>query len=104
MATYIEYIFGLESNIYDMLEKGYGHYNRIEFIQLLRHARNNYYALQEENKKLKVDNEKLKLELNIINISFISTLERDINHMRNSLNTVIKPKYSTKRTIEQLDV
>lgn len=106
MSTYYEYIFGFTSDIYDLLEKGYNHYNIIEFLQLLNHARNEHYALQEENDRLKEENERLNLEITTINVIFMSTLERDINHMRNSLNKVIKPnKFSTPpRTIEQLDV
>ena len=111
MTTYYEYIFGFASDVYDLLEKGYSHYNKIEFHQLLNHARNKYYILQEENKKLKEeneklkeDNERLKLEITTINVGFVSALERDINHMRNTLNKVTKTKYNIQKKVEQLDV
>jgi len=104
MSTYYEYIFGFASNIYDLLEKGYSHYNKTEFLQLVYHARNEHEALQEENARLKEENERLKLEITTINIGFVSVLERDINHMRNTLNKVTKPKYSIQKKIEQLDV
>ena len=104
MTTYFEYIFGFATDIYDLLEKGYSHYNKIEFLKLLHHARNEHYALQEDYEQLKQENERLNLEITTINVHFVSALQRDVNHMRNSLNTVIKPKYSTSRTIEQLDV
>lgn len=104
MTTYFEYIFGFASDIYDLLEKGYSHYNKIEFLQLLHQARHQYDALQEENERLQRENERLKLEITTINVHFVSALERDVSHMRNTLNTVIKPKYSYHRTVEQLDV
>jgi cell division protein FtsB len=104
MSTYYEYIFGFASDIYDLLEKGYSHYNKTEFLQLLYHARNEYEALQKENTRLKDENERLKLEITTINVGFVSVLDRDINHMRNALNKVTKPKYSIQKTIEKLDV
>jgi len=104
MSTYYEYIFGIASDIYELLEKGYGHYNKCEFLQLLNHARNEHEALQEENERLKEENERLKLEITTINVGFVSALERDINHMRCALDKVTKPKYNIKRTVEQLDV
>lgn len=104
MRTYYEFIFGFASDIYDLLEKGYSHYNKYEFLQLLYHARNEHEALQEENARLKEENERLKLEITTINVGFVSALERDINHMRTSLDKVMKPKYSIQKTIEQLDV
>jgi regulator of replication initiation timing len=104
MKTYYDYLFGFATDIYDILEKGYSSYNKIEFIQLLHHAKSQHYALQEENETLKLENERLKLEIATINVSFVSTLERDLSQMRNTLNKVIKPKYSYQRTVEQLDV
>ena len=107
MSTYYEYIFGFASDIYDLLEKGYSHYNKLEFLQLLYYARNEHEALKEENELLKEENERLKLEITTINVGFVSALERDINHMRTSLDKVMKPKKNTvfeKKTIEQLDV
>jgi len=104
MSTYYEYIFGFASDIYDLLEKGYSHYNKTEFLQLLHHARNEHHALQEENERLQRENERLQLEITTINVHFVSALERDVNHMRNTLNKVVKPKYSIQKTVEQLDV
>ena len=104
MTTYYEYIFGFAADIYDLLEKGYSYYNKTEFQQLLNKARNEHYALQKENERLKEENERLKLEITTINVHFVSALERDVNHMRNTLGKVIKQKYSYHRTVEQLDV
>jgi len=102
MSTYYEYIFGFATDIYDLLENGYGHYNKIEFLQLLHQARNKHDALQEEYERLQKENERLTLEITTINVGFVSVLERDLGHMRKTLDKVIKPKYN--RTVEQLDV
>jgi cell division septum initiation protein DivIVA len=104
MTTYYEYIFGFAADIYDLLEKGYSDYSKIEFLQLLYQARNQHQALQEENERLKEENERLRLEITSINVHFVSALERDVNHMRNALGKVMKPKYTYHRTVEQLDV
>jgi hypothetical protein len=104
MTTYYEYVFGFASDIYDVLEERYSYYNKIEFLNLLRHARNQYESLELENERLKRENEMLKLEITTINVHFVSAVERDVNHMRNTLDKVIKPKYIYKRTVEQLDV
>lgn len=102
--TYYQYIFEFTSDIYDLLEKGYSHYNKIVFLQLLHYAKNKYEELQEENKHLQEENKKLKQEIDIININIVSNLERDLAHMRNSLNKAINPKYNIRKTVEQLDV
>jgi cell division septum initiation protein DivIVA len=104
MATYYEYIFGFASDIYDILEERYNYYNKTEFLQLVHYARNQHETLKRENERLQQENERLKLEITAINVHVVSTLERDVNHMRNTLDKVIKPKYSYKRTVEQLDV
>lgn len=104
MATYYEYIFGFASDIYDILEERYSYYNKNEFLQLLYYARNQHEALKRENEILQRENEMLKLEITTINVHIVSAVERDVNHMRNTLDKVIKPKYIYKRTVEQLDV
>jgi cell division protein FtsB len=95
-STYYEYIFGYATDVYELLEKGFGHYTKIEFMQLLEQAR-------EENEALKDENERLKAEIATMNINIVASLERDLMHMRSQLDKVIKPKYNTMRTVEQLD-
>lgn len=95
-STYYEYIFGYATDVYELLEKGFGHYNKDEFIQLLNQAR-------DENEALKEENERLKTEIATMNTNIVASLERELQYMRQQVNTVIKPKYNTMRTVEQLD-
>lgn len=91
-TTYYEYIFGYATDLYELLEKGFGHYNKLEFMQLLYQARDEHEALKEEN-------ERLKVEIATMNTNIVASLERELLHMRKQVDSVIKPK----RTIEQLD-
>ena len=95
-STYYEYVFGFASDIYELLEKGYGHYNMIEFMQLLNQAR-------EEHNRIKEENERHKNEIAIKNANIIASLEKDLLHMKMQANSVLKPKYNIMRTVEQLD-
>lgn len=97
MTTYYEYVFGFTSDIYELLAKGYGHYDKNEFIQLLTQAKL-------DNDELKEENSRLKQEIATMNQTIVATLERDLNHMRKTMNKIIKPKYNFQRTVEQLDV
>ena len=92
---YQEYLFGFVSNVYDMLEKGYGYYNKDEFLQLINQAKIENYTLKEENRQLKA-------EIATMNMNIVAIIERDLVHMRKKVNTIIKPKYN--RTIEELDI
>jgi cell division protein FtsB len=93
---YQEYFFGFVSNIYDMLEKGYGYYNKDEFLQLVNQAKIENCALKEENRQLKA-------EIATMNANIVAIIERDLMHMRKKVNTIIKPNKYT-RTIEELDI
>lgn len=104
MTTYYEHVFGFVSDIYDLLEKSYNHYSKIEFIQLLHHAKNQHQELQQKNEQLKKENEHLKREILKINQNIISSLERDLTHMRKTINIINTPKHIFQRTVEQLDV
>jgi FtsZ-binding cell division protein ZapB len=53
MTSYYDYVFGFSTDIYELLEKGYGYYNNLEFIQLLKQARKERDALKVENDQLK---------------------------------------------------
>ncbi len=97
MSTYYEYVFGVASDIYDLLAKGYGNYNKAEFLTLLNKARSQHEALQEENTRL-------KQEIELMNINIVASLERDLFAMRKTFDSVIKPKYTIRKTVEQLDV
>ncbi len=97
MSTYFEYVFGFSSDIYELLANGYGEYNSTEFMQLLTQAKI-------ERDSLRNENETLKKEIAMINQNFVTTLERDLAQMRKTLDKVVKPKYTTQKTVEQLDV
>lgn len=93
--NYYEYLFGFVSNIYDMLEKGYGYYNKDEYLQLVNQAKIDHYTLKEENRQLKA-------EIATMNTNIVAIIERDLMHMRKKVDTIIKPNY--RRTIEELDI
>jgi hypothetical protein len=97
MNAYYEYILGFSTDIFELLEKGYGYYNKNEFMFLLNKAKIDYYFLQEENNKL-------KQEIATINVNVVASLERDLLYMKNTISKVIKPKCDIRKTVEQLDV
>jgi cell division protein FtsB len=96
MTSYYDYVFGFSTDIYELLEKGYGYYNNLEFIQLLKQAR-------KERDALKVENDQLKKEIATMNGNIVASLERDLMHMRAQVNKAIKPTFVKIRTVEDLD-
>ena len=96
MTSYYDFVFGFSTDIYDILEKGFGYYNNIEFMQLLNQAR-------KENSLLKKENETLKREIATMNGNIVASLERDLMHMRTQVSKANKPTYVRMRTIEDLD-
>ena len=92
MSTYFEYVFGVAIDIFDLLAKGYGHYNENEFMLLLNQAKIEHESLKEENKRL-------KQEVDRMNQNIISSLERDLSYMKRSVKKVIHHK-----SVEHLDV